>query len=60
MGNYLKKDGSIPLTSDWNIGNKRIQNVLNDSNTQPTDGVNKKYVDDETKKNTTNKYKTIT
>jgi hypothetical protein len=41
--NFLKKDGSVAMTSSFNAGNQTIVNVANPVN--PTDGANKQYVD---------------
>ena len=44
LANYLKKDGSVALTSNWNIGNNREILV----STQPSQNnslTNKSYVD---------------
>ena len=42
---YVRKDGSVVMTGDLNMGNKKILNVANP--TTRGGAVNKKYVDDE-------------
>ena len=44
LGSYLKKDGSVPMTGDLDVGNHKITNVA--TPTTNTDSANKKYVDD--------------
>ena len=45
LASYLKRDGSISVTSDFDFGNNKITKVGN--GTQSTDVVNKGYVDTE-------------
>ena len=45
LANYLKRDGSISVTSDFDFGDSKITKVGN--GTQSTDVVNKGYVDTE-------------
>ena len=45
LANYLKRDGSVSLTGDLNIGDNKITQVGNGS--QSTDVVNKGYIDTE-------------
>ena len=45
LNNYLKRDGSISVTSDFDFGDNKITKV--DNGTQSTDVVNKGYVDTE-------------
>ena len=43
MGNYFKKDGTVAMTGNLDLGSKKIINVGNP--TANTDAVNKTYVD---------------
>ena len=43
LGNYLKKDGTTPLTGNLNLNSKKIINLS--TPTSDTDAANKKYVD---------------
>ena len=43
MSNYLKKDGSVPLTGNLNLNSKKIINLS--TPTSDTDATNKEYVD---------------
>ena len=44
MQNYLKKDGTVTMTGDLNLGNKKIVSLA--TPTSNTDASTKKYVDD--------------
>ena len=44
LSNYLKKDGSVAMTGNLNLGNKKIVGLA--SPTSNTDAATKKYVDD--------------
>ena len=46
LGDYVKKDGSVAMTGDLNVGNHKIVN-LRHAPTDDYDAANKKYVDDE-------------
>lgn len=44
LGDYLKKDGSVSMTGDLNMGGKKITNLK--APKKLNEGVNKKYMDD--------------
>ena len=44
LGDYLKKDGSVSMIGDLNMGSKKITNLKAPKNLN--EGVNKKYMDD--------------
>ena len=44
MSNYLKKDGSVAMTGNFNVGSKKIVSLA--TPTSDTDAATKKYVDD--------------
>ena len=46
LSNYLKKDGTVPMTGDFNVGNNKIVGLS--TPTTNTDAATKKYVDDNT------------
>ena len=44
LSDYLEKDGSVPMTGNLNLNNKKIVNLATPTST--TDAATKKYVDD--------------
>ena len=44
LGDYLKKDGSVSMTGDLNMGSKKITNLK--APKKLNEGMNKKYMDD--------------